>query len=243
MRMNIKKKIAGLERYSQKILSSKDATNGLRCALRHLSKEVKFFKHHSGANKIPGSMGRPMRVQIGGGAHYLKNFLNIDINPPADLIYDVREGIPLPDDSAVFLFSEHFLEHVDYPVSAKKIIKEAYRILARGGKIVIGVPDTGRVIAAYANKDQKKLREYVQKWYSKRDNLAHFNTAIDTVNFHMRDQDDSEKYAPHLWGYDREKIGSLLRWAGFRSVKEWKFDPKIANPERQFGSIYVEAKK
>ena len=242
MQMNTKNNLAGLEKYSRQLLSSKDATHGLGRALRNLVREIALFKNHTGA-KHSHTQRRFPRVQIGGGTHYLRGFLNIDINNPADLIYDVREGIPLPNSSVQFLFCEHFLEHIDYPASVKKMIKEAHRILIHGGKIVIGVPDTALLIGAYAKKDDKKLKEYTKKWYGKRGILKHFNTAIDVVNYHMRDMDDSEKYAHHFWGYDQEKLESLLKRAGFHHIQIWKFNSAIANPKRKFGSIYIEAKK
>lgn len=235
---SIRKKVDTLESQSRELLSSKEVTRGLKRALRNLSKEIIAFKNHTkpkGKIVVP----RDSRVQIGGGAHYLTGFVNIDILPPADIIFDVREGIPLPSGSVEFLFSDHFLEHVDYPTSVKKIIKEAYRVLRKNGKIVVGVPDSKRVIEAYVKRDKKKLHEYIRRWYGKRGNLEHFNTAIDVVNYHLRDQDDDKKYHPHLWAYDREKLESLLKSAGFRKTGVWKFDPLIANPKRKFGSTYV----
>jgi predicted SAM-dependent methyltransferase len=239
---NVQKKVNNLESQSKKLLSSKEITHGLKRALRNLSKEIRVFRNHTAPRSKIMVLGNS-KVQIGGGTHYLTGFVNIDILPPADIIFDVREGIPLPSGSVEFIFSEHFLEHVDYPISAKKIMKEAFRVIRKNGKVVISVPDSERVIGAYVKRDKKKLNEYIRRWYSKRDNLEHFNTAIDVVNYHFRDQDDSDKYASHLWGYDKEKLKSLLKNVGFHSIREWEFDPKIANPKRKFGSIYIEGKK
>lgn len=78
----------------------------------------------------------PAKIQIGGGTHRIDGFFNIDAVPPADLLWDIREGIPLQDDSASEIFSEHFLEHIDYPRSAKHYAREAYRVLVPGGRII-----------------------------------------------------------------------------------------------------------
>ncbi|MFC1678211.1 methyltransferase domain-containing protein [Patescibacteria group bacterium] len=240
MNNKINKSIDELEKQAKKILNLKEATHGLKRALRNLDKEIKLFKNHKPLKRTAIDNAQ---VQIGGGSHYLEGFLNIDIQAPADIICDIREGIPLSTNSALLIFSEHFLEHVDYPVSAKNFIKESFRVLKRGGRLIIGVPDTARVLRAYIENDDKNLKEYIQRWYGKRGLHKHFNTAIDVVNYHMRDQDDSDKYAPHLWGYDRKKLESLLRTAGFKKIKEWRFDSRIANPKRKFGSIYVEGAK
>ena len=229
----------------ESVIGDKDATHGLKRAVRRLKKELVIYSGHQKTikNKKFDLNGNADRVQIGGGSHVLEGYFNIDIFPPADLIYDVREGIPLKNRSARMIFSEHFLEHIDYPVSAKKFINECYRILKNEGEVVIGVPDGSLPILAYLKKDKKFYRDIMDKWYSKRDCLNDFNTYIDLVNYHFRDQDDSDKYTPHLWAYDYDKLKSLLFDAGFSSVKKWRFNEQIANKERRFGSIYVIAKK
>jgi len=219
-------------------------THGLKRSLRMLLKElVIFFNHKSGLNYWKSKKKNYEKIQIGGGKHILNGFLNIDIFPPADLIYDVRENIPIDSNSTKFIFSEHFLEHIDYPTSVIKFINECYRILKKDGKIVIGVPDSASLLKAYVRGDKKYYNTMIRKWYANRNCLKYFNTYIDLVNYHFRDQDDDDKYTPHLWAYDFDKLKSLLLMVGFKSFKKWKFDPKIASSKRYFGSIYIIARK
>jgi len=238
MKKNIKRIISEIENKSLIILTSSEATHGLKRSLRNLLKEVSLFKSHISALKKRGRRNSTY-VQIGGGNHYLDGFLNIDIVPPADVIWDVREGIPLKFNSVKFIFSEHFLEHIDYPVSVKKFVKECYRVLKRDGKVVIGVPDGELAVRAYYKTDNKMIDRFMRKWYSKRNCLNHYNTPIDFLNYHFRDQDDNEKYRLHFWAYDRKKLKSLLKEAGFRKIGVWRLDPRIANIKRKFGSIYI----
>lgn len=63
------------------------------------------------------------------------------------------------------------------------------------------------------------------------------------LNYHFRDQNNSDKYNPHLWAYDYEKFISLLKEGGFKKIDKWRFNKKIANPKRKFGSLYVIAIK
>jgi len=234
--------ISEIEKYFTGLLSSTQVPHGIQRSLRNFLKEIAIFKVHvntSGARqKVKNS-----RVQIGGGNHYIKGFLNIDLVLPADMICDVREGIPLKSNSIRFLFSEHFLEHIDYPKSTKRFIKECYRVLEKNGRIVVGVPDSRLAVKAYYNRDKKAINKFIKLWYSKRNCLGHFNTPIDFLNYHFRDQDDDKKYHPHLWAYDEEKLKSLLRDAGFRKIGVWNFDARIANPKRKFGSVYVRGTK
>lgn len=85
--------------------------------------------------------------------------------------------------------------------------------------------------------------ELVERWYAKRDCLGDINTYLDLINYVFRDQDDDPTYTPHHWAYDHEKLTQLFTDAGFRSVEPWPFDPAVANPKRQWGSVYVVAIK
>lgn len=76
-----------------------------------------------------------------------------------------------------------------------------------------------------------------------RDYLDDFNTYINLLNYHFRDQDDDEKYNPHYWAYDFEKLKSLFESAGFSKVEKWNFGSSIVNSKREWGSIYVIATK
>lgn len=238
-----KKIILEIEGKSKTLLALSHTTHGIKRSLRNLIKEIGLFKAGMGTSMAQNISKKSFFVQVGGGRHYLEEFLNIDISPPADIIWDVREGMPLQSNSAHFIFSEHFLEHIDYPVSAKKFIKECYRVLSKKGQVVVGVPESHLAVAAYYRNDKKMINEFVRRWYKKRNCLNHLNTTIDFLNYHFRDQDDDKKYNPHLWAYDYEKLYSLFKNTGFSKIKRWKFDKTIANPKRKWGSLYVAASK
>lgn len=238
--------IVKLKQLSKKILSDPQCTHGLARSLRRLIKEISLYENYlMGRSKMlkSGASFDFSRIQIGGGNHILTGFVNIDIVPPADIVWDVREGIPVPDNACDFLFTEHFLEHIDYPQSVKKVVADFFRIVKAGGQVVIGVPDSEMAAQSYVNKNYEFKKKAMELWYSKRNCLVDFNTDIDLLNYHFRDQDDDPKYNPHLWAYDFDKLNSLLKNAGFKSVNRWQFDSTIANPKRQWGSIYVIATK
>lgn len=220
-------------------------THGLARTLRAAVKELDLcLGHLESRGRWPtGRVGMPAsRVQIGGGSHSLPGFLNIDLVPPADLIWDVREGIPLADASAEFVFSEHFLEHIDYPRSAKLYVSEVYRILKPDGQAVTGVPDAGFILNAHRSHDRGVFEQMHERWYGNRTGLE-IDTYLDLVNYIFRDQDDDATYNPHYWAYDREKLTSMFAAVGFSRIEPWTFDPAIANPKRQWGSVYLLATK
>ncbi|MGI8310710.1 class I SAM-dependent methyltransferase [Saccharopolyspora hattusasensis] len=236
-------KIEEVERVLKGLLHEWNVTHGLARSVRSALKEIELFRNHA-ESRAANFDGVPVqtRVQIGGGAHRLPGFFNIDIVPPTDLIWDVREGIPLPSGTTEFVFSEHFLEHIDYPTSVKNYVAEVHRILVEGGQVVTGVPDGDVVLRGYYERDLGLLSEMRERWFGRRDNF-HCDTYIDLVNYVFRDQDDSAKYTPHLWAYDFDKLVSLFEEAGFRHVERWPFDPSIANPDREWASLYVRAIK
>lgn len=227
------------------VLADPATTHGLARALRAAAKEIELHRYHHSSRRV-WSNGRiddkPAKVQIGGGAHRIDGFLNIDLVPPADLLWDIREGVPLQDDSVEEIFSEHFLEHIDYPRSAKQYVREAHRILAQGGRIITGVPDAAFALSQYPGPLDAS-DETIERWYSKRVCRGDINTRLDLVNLVFRDQDDDPTYTQHLWAYDHEKLVQLFTEAGFTTVEPWTFDPTMANPKRRWGSVYVVATK
>ncbi len=238
----INEEIFRLQKEVVNLLDEKQTTHGCKRALRNLLKELFLFQNHIKGIKALLERKKeinPKRIQIGGGRHFLKGFLNIDIFPPADILYDVREGIPLEDCCSELIFTEHFLEHIDYPVSVKKFIKECYRVLKKKGKIIIGVPDAELAVKSYLRRDREFWETTLERWYKNRNFKNDVNSYIDLLNFIFRDQDDDPKYTPHLWAYDFEKLKSLLENVGFQRIRKWRFNEEIANPERKWGSLYV----
>src|SRR5215831_11977164 len=119
-------------------------TYGLRVSLRHVFTEIEILrKHRQGIRQARNLLGQQhLRLNIGCGRKVKREWINIDLSPHADITLDLREPLPLPENSCSFIYSEHFLEHLDYPLHAEIFLKECYRVLEPGGVISIGVPDT-----------------------------------------------------------------------------------------------------
>lgn len=50
---------------------------------------------------------------------------------------DLNEGLPITDGSFEVAFCSHVLEHVDSPID---VLRELYRVLIPGGRVVVGIP-------------------------------------------------------------------------------------------------------
>ena len=248
---NIFNILSSLQEAANNALKNRALQPALKITLLQLQKDIEaaksFYKHHKKYRNITGPLKEKInsvkKLQIGGGKRYLNNFINLDLFPPADIIWDCRYGLPFPDETFSFVFSEHFLEHLDFPASVKKVLSEIYRILEHRGELVIGVPDAGKVIKAYSSSDEKFLDNLRKKSYDRRYPPIELYGNIDIVNYVFRDQINNPNYTIHYWAYDEENLKNLLASVGFQKVEKTKFNPKYCNPERRFYTLFIKAKK
>lgn len=186
--------------------------------------------------------GEDIKIHLGCGNNNLPGFENIDLHPDADIQFDLRTGIPAADNSSCLVFSEHFFEHLSYPDESEGILRESFRVLRSGGEFVVGVPDCGKVIDIYTSKDKVQFEEVMSGWYQNRKYVGKYNSFIDLVNLFIKDENYSEKYCPHFWGYDYEKLSKLLRAFGFDSVTRCN-DRQYFGKKRKSMTLYVGAIK
>ena len=80
-----------------------------------------------------------MYIDLGCGASKREGFLGIDRFPlpGVDLVADLNEGIPLPDDSVDFVYASHSLEHLE---STDQVFNELYRVCKHGAIVTILAP-------------------------------------------------------------------------------------------------------
>ena len=77
---------------------------------------------------------RPLKLNIGCGKAKLSGWVNIDIEPGADLVIDVKKGLPFDDNSVDFIYSEHVLEHLIFE-EGEGVLREFERCLKGGGVV------------------------------------------------------------------------------------------------------------
>ncbi len=136
--------------------------------------------------------------------------------------HSLRYGIPFETDSVDYVYSGHFLEHLDRDEGAA-LLRETYRVLKPGGIARLSVPDLERVIDEYLDgRREESLR-------------ALFGGAPGTRH-------------QHRWMYDVELLQKALQRAGFADVQRHRFrsgevpdlDKLDSRPEI---SLFVEARK
>lgn len=135
---------------------------------------------------------------------------------------NLSAGIPANTNSADFIYTSHFLEHL-YANEAKKLISDSYRVLKIGGLIRIVVPSLDYAIKLFNENKKKK--------------------ALDAYFFNGGSSFDQHKYM-----YDYNLLHDLLKENGFSKISQCGYrtgncpDIEILDryPEE---SIFVEAIK
>ena len=224
------------------LIEENSSYKGLVIALEHTLEEVKILESvnkNAEKSRILKESKISKKLHIWSWLHYIEWFYNIDCYGRADLFYDIRCPIPLDDAWYDLIFSEHTLEHLDYPLAVNNFFAECYRLLEKWGRLIVWVPDTELIINTYISKDWDLYEKFIKNRYKNRD-LNNFKTYIDLLNYHMRDEISSKIYTPHLWSYDFEKLNSLWLEYGFDSCSRIDFPREYANPKREFWTIYVE---
>lgn len=247
MKKNQLKMINDFDQQLNLLLKNKTAYNALYNSMLQLHKDLNAYKSFQNSKekslKKVSDLSSLTKLQVGGGSHYLHNFINLDLFQPADIIWDCRYGLPFPNGRFDYIFSEHFLEHIDFPDSALFILKEFYRTLKKGSSLFISIPDGGKVINAYAKNNKRFLNRLYKVCYSRRNPKVQIYSNIDYINYLFRDQINNPKYTVHHWAYDNNSLIGLLKAAGFKKVQKTSINTDFCNKKREFYSLYILATK
>ncbi len=113
-------------------------------------------------------------------------------------------------------------------------LAECRRILRKGGRIEIGVPNARRAVDACLSSpvDPDFLAEIALHGWGYPESC---NTGFEYINYHFR-LDGHHKFA-----FDFETLRDQLGRAGFCSVRERAFDPDLDTESRAVGTLYVAA--
>ncbi len=210
---------------------------GTRRALSQLGTELKVAKQARKGRRHARAYAQRegLRLNIGCGPTGKDGWLNLDLEPSGSgelLSVDLRERLPLPDGSAAEIYSEHFLEHVDYPELAETVLRDWCRVLAPGGRIRVVVPDIEMVLHAYVNGGDEGFYAAQRRWHP-----SELVTQMEHVNFNFRQAGE------HRYAYDFETLQQLLERCGFEAIERSSYREGMDREDRIVGSLYVEARK
>lgn len=179
---------------------------------------------------------KDLRLHIGCGTNVLRGWVNLDMarGEGIDVVWDIRRGLPFPNNSCSAIFGEHIIEHLP-KASAEYLTGECYRVLQPKGVLRLSTPDAGLYLRSYAGDG-----EFLRRLPFTRP----AETLMDRINHMMRED------GQHLWTYDAESLMSLLNKVGFSCAERQEFGRSvhplmrgIDSEARAFESLYVEAVK
>ena len=208
-------------------------TTGLIQAFGNLKIEYRIWRNHCKGVALARKYASHEldKLHLGCGLNRKAGWLNVDLFPPADLTLDLREKFPFPENTFTVIYSEHFFEHIDYPVVAGKFLAECFRVLKSGGLIRLGVPDTEWPLQEYCKVRNDGYYQLAKKtWHP-----SWCTMEMEHINYHFR-QDGEHRFA-----YDFETLRKVLQIAGFSNVTKTNFDPGVDSESRKIGTLYVTA--
>jgi predicted SAM-dependent methyltransferase len=172
-----------------------------------------------------------LRLHLGSGPSYKPGWVNVDLarpGRPVDLCWDLRRGLPFPEDSVDAVFSEHLWEHLRLS-QGLSLMKECARVLRTGHTFRIGVPD---------------LRLYVHAYGGTHNVIDDVRPGLPTHGIALNELFYQHG---HRAMYDEETLGLLILEAGFRSVVKCSFGEGVLGdadtPSRRLETLYMEAIK
>jgi predicted SAM-dependent methyltransferase len=173
-----------------------------------------------------------INLEIGAGDKKGENgWLTLDVTKNCDINWNLRKGIPFPNESIHKIYSSHLFEHLSFK-EGQKLLDECLRVLVPGGVFSICVPNAKIYMEAYVKGEcLEKSKFFIHK-------PAYNDTSrIDYVNY-MAYMDGEHKYM-----FDEENLVAILQKKGFINVHLRNYDPNLDRQERDFESIYAEARK
>lgn len=172
-----------------------------------------------------------IKLNLGSGPREgVNGWTNVDLFG-ADINHDLKNGLPLGDDSVDMVYSSHVFEHIPYQ-DLLGVIREIRRVLKPGGALLVCVPNAGLYLRAYFNNEM--FVSYDEMFIPASVNTG---SGIDQVNYIAYLNGD------HTFMFDEENIINILKKCEFTNVDFRTFDPLIDLAERDFESMYIKASK
>jgi predicted SAM-dependent methyltransferase len=159
-------------------------------------------------------------LNLGSGTTNIDGCLNLDVRqlPNVDFIVDLEKSdLPFPDNFFATIYAIDVIEHITYR-KVKQLIKELYRVLNKGGRLVVRTPDT----------------ELIAKYVLDRRFPGVHGDLFETMSWYIYGEQDYPENT-HKSAFAKETLKQLLEGAGFIVVSMYN--------ETGHPNIYAEAIK
>ena len=154
------------------------------------------------------------KLQLGAGGNNPPGWLNSDIEPGDKEIYlDATTRYPFPDGSFQYVFSEHLIEHVPWEAGLI-MLRECYRILAKGGKIRIVTPNLAKFIQLLDGKPDADAQRFIEAKFRMGGVPVTPTPGAYILNHQVREWG-------HQFLYDPPTLRNSLELAGFKQITQY----------------------
>ena len=127
------------------------------------------------------------KIDLGGNSNSPDGYLSVDILETADIVCDIRQGIPFDDNSVAVVRANDFLEHIPHCRDSTcrheacfcvvGLMNDIHRVLIPGGQFVSMTPSTsGR--GAFQDPTHCSFWNLNSFWYYMREQQARFVPGI-----------------------------------------------------------------
>ncbi len=160
-------------------------------------------------------MVKSKKLEIGSGNKPVEGYIHFDIRSDVDAdVVGNAKALPFEDGDFSEVFTRFFLEHLPR-IDARIALKEMYRVLAKGGRLEIIVPNISYFFKLFLEENGQKKEWALNKIYGF----------------------ENYKEDHHYFGYDEETLAQYLEEAGFEKIK------KIDSKEKEEQYLVMEAFK
>jgi len=123
------------------------------------------------------------KIELGCGVSKRDGFTGIDIlDRDQEILWDLRNGIPIPDNSVNEIFSSHFVEHLEEK-DIEFLIDEIVRVCKRGAEILIVCPHSDSQEAYFPQHlslwNEKKVKGICQSTFNRKEIIGGYLEEID----------------------------------------------------------------
>lgn len=178
----------------------------------------------------PGKLKNYDKLHLGSGGRIIDGWANIDITGLRTIPWDLRNPLPLTPGQVRFVYTEHFIEHIDRD-AGRRLLKRVRGAMPAGAVVRVSTPDLAKLVDDY--RSGRVIRMEHGGWFPE--------TPCQMLNEGMR-----------LWGhvfiYDEPELMALLEECGFSDIRRVKWGesdhPELRGLESRpdFGDLIVEAR-